>query len=107
MTAVSSTTRRGFCAQYASARGWAFVIDAETDRLMRAALPSLADTTGPRLVNEIELILRELEAGQILLQLQDLGALVNIHRAFRISPKLPAQLTRARACHRAMASHHR
>ncbi len=73
-----------------------FIIEARTDKLMRAALPQLGRVTGPRLVNEIDLILREPKAGEILLQLQDLGALKSIQPAFRVSPDLPDQLTRFR-----------
>ena len=73
-----------------------FAIETETDELMRAALPLLGRLTGQRLVNEIELSLGELKAGEIFLRLQDLGALGYIHPAFRVNCDITEVLNRAR-----------
>jgi len=71
-----------------------FELESNTAGWMRAALPYLGRITGQRLSKEIDLILREPLAGDIMLQLQDFDALVNIHPAFRISPRLPELLAR-------------
>ncbi|MCY3780995.1 MAG: hypothetical protein OXG78_11845 [Chloroflexi bacterium] len=73
-----------------------FAIEAGTERFLGAALPLLGRVTGKRLVNELDLVLSEPKADEILLQLQDLGALLHIHPALRLSPDLPDQLTRFR-----------
>ncbi len=77
-----------------------FAIEAETETLMQEALPLLGRITGQRLVNEIDLILREPMAGAILLQLQELGALTSIQPAFRIISDLPRRLA---SCHETTA----
>jgi len=66
-----------------------FEVERHTARWMGEALPWLARVSGQRLRNEIDLILREPEAGEVLLRLQDLGALAAIHPPFRISARLP------------------
>lgn len=73
-----------------------FTIEAETDALMRAALPMLGRLTGQRLVNEFELSMTEPQAGAIFLRLQALGALAQIHPAFGIGAGLPDVWTRFR-----------
>ena len=74
------------------ARRLGFEVEAHTADLMRAALPMLGRVTGPRLRNEIDMILLEAHPGDVLLRLRKLGALRSIHSAFRISKRLPALL---------------
>ncbi|MCY3834081.1 MAG: hypothetical protein OXG85_13795 [Chloroflexi bacterium] len=76
------------------AQRYGFEVEAQTAAWMREALPILGRLTGQRLRNEIDLILREPEAGQILLRLQELGALHHIHLAFVVSARLPELLAR-------------
>ena len=71
-----------------------FDIEADTAAWMRSALAMLGRITGPRLRNEIDLILDEPRAGEILLRLQATGALAQIHAAFRLSEELPELLRR-------------
>ena len=71
-----------------------FQLDLNTAEWMKTALPYLGRITGQRLRNEIDLILNEPRASDIMLQLQDLDALVNIHPAFRVSPRLPELIAR-------------
>ncbi len=78
--------------RYATRLG--FNLESNTADWMRSALPHLGRMTGQRLRNEIDLILREPLAGEILLSLQEWGALVNIHPSFRISPRLPDLIAR-------------
>ena len=73
---------------------YGFEVEAQTAAWMQEALPFLGRVTGQRLRNEIDLILREAEAGQILLRLQELGALRHIHRAFAVSAQLPELFAR-------------
>lgn len=70
------------------ARRFGFELEAKTADLMRDALPLLARVTGARLCNEIELILQEAGAAEILLRLQDMNALRSIHPAFHVSPQV-------------------
>jgi len=72
-----------------------FAIEAETARQMQAALPGLAALSGQRLAHEIERCLQENEAAAILLRLQALGALQQIHPALHISTRLPLRLAQA------------
>ena len=69
-----------------------FKLETETAVWMDAALPYLGRTTGSRLRNEIDLSLREERASEIMLRLQAMGALENIHPAFQVSPRLPELL---------------
>ena len=71
-----------------------FKLEATTADWMNAALPGLGRVTGQRLRNEIDLILREPRAGDVMLKLQELGALASIHPAFRVSPQLPELIAR-------------
>jgi tRNA nucleotidyltransferase (CCA-adding enzyme) len=71
-----------------------FDLEQNTAQWMRAALPLLARVSGKRLQNELSLILREGRAGEMLLWLQDLGALAQIQPAFRVSSRLPALIAR-------------
>jgi len=73
-----------------------FELESNTAEWMRAALPYLGRITGQRLRNEIDLILNESRASDIMLQLQDFDALVNIHPAFRVSPRLPELIARCK-----------
>ena len=72
-----------------------FELDAQTADWLRAALPMLGQVSGARLRNEIELILAEKPAGDILLRLQDLGALSEIQPGFRLPLRLVDDLRRA------------
>ncbi|MCY3914750.1 MAG: hypothetical protein OXG49_01935 [Chloroflexi bacterium] len=89
---VDDPTRILRALRYAERLG--FNLESNTAKWMQAALPHLGRMTGQRLKNEIDLILREPRAGAILLRLQELGALANIHPAFRISPRLPDLIAR-------------
>lgn len=71
-----------------------FEIEAHTAQWMRAALPLLGRVSGQRLRNEFDLILRQRRAGDMMLRLQELGALAQIHPAFRVSPHLPELIAR-------------
>ena len=74
-----------------------FTIEEGTERWLRSALPYIGRLSGARLRNEIDLILREERAGDMIIQLQSIGALEAIHPAFRISDQLPALLARSEA----------
>ncbi|MCY4062256.1 MAG: hypothetical protein OXG53_07805 [Chloroflexi bacterium] len=89
---VDDPTRILRALRYAERLG--FELESNTAEWMRAALPYLGQVTGQRLRNEIDLILREPLAGEMLLRLQELGALASIHPAFRISPQLPDLIAR-------------
>lgn len=89
---VDDPTRILRAARYASRLD--FNIEAKTDQWMRAALPWLDRVSGQRLQNEIDLILREGRAGEVMLWLQELGALAQIHPAFRVSTQLPELIER-------------
>ncbi|MCY3978011.1 MAG: hypothetical protein OXG23_07915 [Chloroflexi bacterium] len=89
---VDDPTRILRAARYASRLD--FVIEATTEEWMRAALSLLGRVSGQRLQNEIDLILREGRAGEVLLRLQKMGALAKIHPAFRVSSQLPELLER-------------
>ena len=71
-----------------------FDIESNTIQWMRAALPLLVRVSGQRLQNEIDLILRERHAGEMMLRLQELGALAQIQPAFRVSSRLPELIER-------------
>ncbi len=91
---VDDPTRILRALRYAERLG--FTLESDSAEWMLAALPYLGRVTGQRLRNEIDLILREPRAGAILLRLQELGALMNIHSAFRIRPQLPELFKRRR-----------
>lgn len=74
------------------ARRYGFKLEAKTAELMQEALPLLGRVTGARIRNEIELILQEPEAADMLQRLQALGALESIHPAFCVNPRLPQRL---------------
>lgn len=74
-----------------------FDIEARTEALLRAALPLLGRLSGHRLTNELEQILQEKGAGTLLLHLQRLGALSEIHPALRLRADLPHQLAQLAA----------
>ncbi len=92
---VDDPTRILRALRYATRLG--FDLETETAEWMDAALPYLGRITGSRLRNEIDLILREARASEIMLRLQAMGLLENIHPAFRVSPCLPELLA---ACQR-------
>ncbi len=89
---VDDPTRILRAARYASRLQ--FQIEANTDRWMRAALPLLRRVSGQRLRNEIDLILREGRAGEVMLWLQNMDALAEIHPAFRVKMQLPELIER-------------
>lgn len=66
-----------------------FVIEPRTAQWIQAALPMLGRITGERLQNEIALIWHEPRPEQIILKLKAIGALKNIHPAWRINSQLP------------------
>ncbi len=74
------------------ARRYGFEIETETAELIKGALPMLGRITGARVRNELELILREPKAAEVLRNLQALGAPESIHPAFRVSSKLEQRL---------------
>ena len=74
------------------ARRYGFEIEPMTAELIKDALPMLGRITGARVRNEMELILREPKAAEVLQSLQELGALESIHPAFRVSSKLEQRL---------------
>ena len=75
------------------AQRYGFGIEPKTADLMQGALPMLARITGIRLCNEIELILQEDGAADVILRAQDLGVLKSIHPAFQVSSRLEQRLT--------------
>ena len=89
---VDDPTRLFRALRYARRLG--FAIEPRTGEWMRAALPLLGRLSGQRLRNELDLILRENGGGEIVLALQELGALAQIHPAFHVSRRLPALLAR-------------
>lgn len=72
-----------------------FTIEEGTGLWLRSALPLIGRLSGARLRNELDLILREERAGDMLLRLRGIGALEAIHPAFRVSERLPEILARA------------
>ena len=72
-----------------------FAVEKGTERWLRSALPFIGRLSGARLRNELDLILREERAGDMLLRLGGIGALEAIHPAFHISEQLPEILARA------------
>lgn len=72
-----------------------FEINAQTADWLLQALPLLERVSGARLRNEVELILAEEPAGEILLRLNDLGALKAIQPGFRLPKRLADDLRRA------------
>ncbi len=74
------------------AQRYGFEIEPMTAELIKGALPMLGRITGARVRNELELILCEPKAAEVLSYLQELGALKNIHTAFRVSSKLEQRL---------------
>ncbi len=71
-----------------------FDLDPHSLALMRAALPWLSQTTGARLRNEFELLLRDREPGPTLAHLQRIGALPHIHPGFEINAESLDRLQR-------------
>lgn len=68
-----------------------FTIEARTAELMRTALPMLRRITGERIRNELNLLLREDEPEQALLELQSLGILEAIHPALALPESIAEQ----------------
>ncbi len=73
-----------------------FTIEPRTAELIDSALPMLRRITGERIRNELDLLLRENEPEQGLLNLQKRGALEAIHPAFRLDKKLVEHFYAAR-----------
>ncbi len=76
------------------ARRLGFELEAKSAGWLKAALPYLGRVTGKRLSNEIDLILREPLAGEIMLRAQEMGALSSIHDAFHVNRQLPKLISR-------------
>ena len=72
-----------------------FTIHAQTADWLREALPMLGRVSGARLRNELELILAEEQAGEILLRLQGWGALSGMQPGFHITSRRADELKRA------------
>ena len=72
-----------------------FEIPAQTAGWLRLALPLLGRVSGARLHNEMQLILAEEAAGEILLRLQNLGAWQAIQPGFHLPKRLASDLKRA------------
>ncbi len=72
-----------------------FEISAQTANWLLNALPLLRRVSGARLHNEIQLILAEEAAGEILLRLNDLGAWQAIQLGFHLPKRLASDLKRA------------
>lgn len=66
-----------------------FAIEPRTAQWIQAALPMLGQITGERLQNELALIWHEPRPEQVILKLKAIGALENVHPAWRISSQLP------------------
>ncbi len=75
-----------------------FAIETETLSLLMASMPLLKQVTGHRLARELDLILGEPKAADMLRRLDELGALREIQPAIRISPDLPRHLARWHDC---------
>ncbi|MCY4464196.1 MAG: hypothetical protein OXE46_01525 [Chloroflexi bacterium] len=73
-----------------------FKINAQTAVWLRDALPMLGRVSGARLRKEIDRIMVEKPASEILLRLNDLGALKEIQPGFRPSKRLADDLKRAK-----------
>lgn len=65
-----------------------FEIETRTQDLVQSALPMLKRVTGERLQNELTLILKEKFSAQIILKLQELDVLTNIHPDFRVNKEI-------------------
>jgi len=72
-----------------------FKIEPRTAELIATALPMLHRTTGERIRNELDLLLREPQPDRALLKMQEQGILEAIHPAFRIAPDLGEQFEKA------------
>ena len=73
-----------------------FSIEPRTAQWMQDARPMLRRISGERLRNELAHILNEPRPAHVILKLQTLGILENIHPAWRISPQLPDLFKRCR-----------
>jgi tRNA nucleotidyltransferase (CCA-adding enzyme) len=73
-----------------------FTIEPRTAELITTALPMLGRITGERLRNELELLLGEATPENGLMELQARGALVAIHPAFVLSPRIGERFRAAR-----------
>ncbi len=74
-----------------------FKIEADTLKLLEAALPLIARLSGDRLRHELDAILTEPEAIAMLTRLDKLGVLNAIHSAIRWSKRIAARLEEGRA----------
>lgn len=73
-----------------------FRIEPRTAQWMQDARPMLQRISGERLRSELAHILNEPRPAPVILKLQTLGILENIHPAWRVSPQLPALFKRCR-----------
>jgi tRNA nucleotidyltransferase (CCA-adding enzyme) len=73
-----------------------FTIEPRTAELIQTALPMLRRITGERIRNELTLLLREPNAAQSLLILQERGILQAIHPALILQPTIVGQFEQAK-----------
>ena len=73
-----------------------FRIEAGTESLMKAALPTLNRLSGERIRNELSLAFAEHQPEQIILNLQSLGAFEQIYPSWRIHPEMPKSFANSR-----------
>ena len=73
-----------------------FRIQAQTESLMKAALPTINRLSGERIRNELSLAFAEHQPEQIILNLQSLGALEQIYPAWRVPPQMPKSFANSR-----------
>lgn len=73
-----------------------FTVEPRTAELIETALPMLRRITGRRILNELDLLLREDQPERALFSLQARGALEAIHPDFRVTPETPARFEAAR-----------
>lgn len=73
-----------------------FTIEPRTAELIETALPMLRRITGRRILNELDLLLREEHADQALLNLQARQALEAIHPDFRVTSQIGERFEQAR-----------
>ena len=73
-----------------------FRIEAGTESLMRAALPTLNRLSGQRIRNELSLAFAEHHPEQIILNLQSLGVFEQIYPAWRVPPQMPSSFANSR-----------
>ena len=74
-----------------------FTIEPRTAELIDTALPMLRRITGRRILNEMDLLLREIGPERALLSLSGRGALEAIHPDFQVGPEIAERFEAARS----------